>query len=503
MLRVALRLTIMSMIALSASSVIAATSDLERGMEIYFERCVGCHGEEGMGLGAGAERLLPPPRDFTAGTYKIMTTAFDDFVPQDDDVFRMISQGMPGTAMPGWSDVLSEQEMRDLVVFVKSFAGYDEETPGAPVDYGEQVPSSEESIARGRELFVEDDRCTECHGLEGKGDAGKRLLGDVGERTWPRNLTKPWTFRGGSDARAIVTRISTGIPGTQMPSFDDPDNAKSLAIEDRWHVANYVRSIATDHVVNPRETVIRAAQLDPIPSSPDDAAWQEVQASTFYLVPQIVAQERHFTPSNDTVTVRAAYSNEVLALLLEWDDRTKSLPGDETAEKIGGGAISQDGVAVQLPIHRVEGMEKPYFGMGDESSPVSIWHWRSGTAAAPQSVAEMIARGSDAIEHRNTTQVQARGTYEAGTWKVVFTRPLTDLEPQTDPYLAEGAFLPIGFAAWDGSAAEDGSRHTMTTWYWLMLEPQTGARPYIGAMIALLLVLGGQYWWVRSARRAA
>ena len=207
-------------------------------------RCAGCHGEDGDGLGPAAERLNPPPRDFTSGQYKITTTAFDEMVPQDEDIFRMISEGMPGTSMPGWSDLLSEQDRWDLVAYVKTFAGYDEEVAGPPVEYGQRIPSSAESIERGKELFHQQDRCSECHGERGKGNASKRLKDDNGDRTWPRNLTKPWTYRASNDPMDIFTRISTGIPGTQMPSFDDPDSQKVLTIEERWQVANYVASLA-------------------------------------------------------------------------------------------------------------------------------------------------------------------------------------------------------------------------------------------------------------------
>ena len=55
-------------------------------------------GEGGWGRGAGAEQLAPRPRDFTKGLYKVRTTA--NKTPTDQDIFRMITEGMPGTSMP-------------------------------------------------------------------------------------------------------------------------------------------------------------------------------------------------------------------------------------------------------------------------------------------------------------------------------------------------------------------------------------------------------------------
>jgi DMSO reductase family type II enzyme heme b subunit len=388
----------------------AQTGDADRGEAIYTHRCMGCHGDEGDGLGPAAERLNPPPRDFTLGLYKIKTTGFDDIVPNDADLLRMIRDGMPGTAMPGWGDVLSEQDMWDLIAYLKVFAGLEEEVPTEQLDYGTQVASSDESIAKGGELFR--GRCSECHGDSGKGVATKKLKGDNGERTWPRNLTKAWTFVASNDPKDIFTRTTVGIPGTQMPSFDDPKSKKRLSIEERWHVANYVVSLAkTREVVRPENTVVQAAKVEgAVPDAPDDPRWDAVEPVTFFLVPQILAKERFFTPSNDTITVRALYGDEALALLLEWDDRTRSLPGDPEAQTIADPEMAEDAVAVQLPVVIPEGMEKPYFGMGDAANPVNIWHWKSGTAEAPESVQLMNARGFEEIEKRDAGEPATRKT---------------------------------------------------------------------------------------------
>jgi mono/diheme cytochrome c family protein len=373
-------------VGLLAAPAFAQQGDADKGEETYVRRCMGCHGEEGEGDGPAAERLIPPPRDFTFGLYKFKTTAFDDDIANDSDLARMIRDGMPGTAMPNWGDVLSEQDIRDVIAYIKTFSGLEEEVPSSQVDYGSQIASSEDSIKAGRELFK--DRCSECHGESAKGVATKKLKNDEGVRTWPRNLTKPWTFRASSDPKDIFTRTSVGIPGTQMPSFADPKSKKKLSIEERWHVANYVASLAkTQEVVRPENTVVKAGRIDgDVPDTPDDPRWDGAAPVTFFLVPQILAKERLFTPSNDTITVRAVYSDTALAILVEWDDRTKSLPGDLEAEAIAEPNMAEDAVAVQLPVEIPEGMEKPYFGMGDAANPVNVWHWKSGSKKGPESV---------------------------------------------------------------------------------------------------------------------
>jgi len=485
---------------------LAAGGNVDKGKIVYEKRCIWCHGVDGDGAGAAENFLNPPPRNFEDGQYKIKTTGFDDMIPNDEDIFRMVRDGMPGTAMPGWSQLLSEQDMWDVVQYIKTFAGYDEEKPTDQVDYGTQVASSPESIAKGKKMFEDGDRCVECHGATGKGSATKALKGDAKrERTWPRNLTKPWTFRASNDAKDIFTRITVGIPGTQMPSFADPKSKKKLSIEERWHVANYVHSLAkSEEVVNAANTVIKAEMTEgELPATPDDERWQQTVSTTFLLVPQIIAKQRFFMPSNDTITVRALYNESKNAMLLEWDDRTKSIPGDELAEKIADLPMSEDGVSIQLPVVIPTEMEKPYWGMGDASHPVNIWHWKSGSTEASESVALANAHGFADIEKRQTADsgLQAKSSYDNGTWRVLFTRSLTTTDAENDLQFAGGKFIPVAFAAWDGSNSESGSKHTMTTWYWLLLKPAASSMPLIMALLIAGLLFAGLLWWGRGASR--
>ena len=290
-----------------------------------------------------------------------------------------------------------------------------------------------------------------------------------------------------------------------MPPFANPKSKKKLAIEERWHIANYVASLAkTEAVVRPENTVVKAGKVaGEVPAAPDDPRWDAVAPVTFFLVPQILAKERLFTPSNDTITLRALYNDEAIAILLEWDDRTRSLPGDPQAEAIADPEIAEDAVAVQLPVAIPEDMEKPYFGMGDATHPVNIWHWKSGTKDGSQSVTIMDARGFKDIEERDAAGpgLSAKGLYRAGTWRVVMVRPLATGDPERDIQFEEGRFIPIAFAAWDGSNGETGSKHTMTTWYWLLLAPAAGSKPYLAGLIAIVLLVGGEFWWLRSAAR--
>ncbi len=499
-----LAICVWSVLALALTTVAANSEpgNVEQGEVVYIKRCLQCHGDEGDGLGPAAEFLNPPPRDFTLGLFKFKTTAFDEDLPNDEDLLRMIRDGMPGTAMPGWSDMLSEQDMIDVVAYIKTFAELEGE-PEIQLDYGTQVATSDESIAAGKVLFEEGDRCTECHGLEGKGNAIKKLKNDNGERTWPRNLTKPWTFRAGNDPKEIFARISAGIPTTQMPSFSDPKSTKKLSIEERWHVANYVTSLAkVENVVNAENFVIQAARhASGLPTSPDDEAWKDAPSSTFFMVPQIVGKKRFFLTANDTISARALYDDKQIAIYLEWDDRTKSIPGDTKAASIADENLSEDAVAIQFPRTIPNGMEKPYFLMGDGTNPVNLWRWSSGTTEQPETGTIIDARGIGDLQSRDdSSDLSIASSYRNGTWRVVMTRSLATGAPENDLQFEEGRFVPIAFFAWDGSNSEAGTAHAMTTWYWLQMKPAADSKPWIYAIIAALLVGAMLFWWARGAQ---
>src|SRR3972149_4356951 len=98
-----------------------ASEEVEEGKKVYQERCMFCHGGEGKGDGPAADLLYPRPRDFTRGQYKIRSTP-SGALPTDDDLFKIISEGMPGTSMPGWKDHLSNLERQQLVTTIKTFS---------------------------------------------------------------------------------------------------------------------------------------------------------------------------------------------------------------------------------------------------------------------------------------------------------------------------------------------------------------------------------------------
>jgi len=223
-------------VGLAQAGATAPPTDIER---LYDTSCGSCHGTDGRGHGPAADALTPRPRDFTSGTYKFRSTTAGS-LPSDDDLYRAVAHGLPGTSMLGWKGILDDSQIRALVAYVKRFSPrFAAERPAA-VTATPAVPSSPASIEKGRAAY-ETLACGACHGDGGTGaDAvAAGLKDDWGHDAFAPNLTEPWAFRGGRGAADIYMRLKSGINGTPMPPFAD-----AASDDDLWHVANYVVSLA-------------------------------------------------------------------------------------------------------------------------------------------------------------------------------------------------------------------------------------------------------------------
>lgn len=91
------------------------------------------------------------------------------------------------------------------------------------------VPPTAESVRLGARLYRA--HCAVCHGPEGRGD-GPAAAGLV-----PRPADLRRTARMVDPV--LFSRITEGLPGTPMPAFRDV-----LTEEERWHVVNFLRTLA-------------------------------------------------------------------------------------------------------------------------------------------------------------------------------------------------------------------------------------------------------------------
>lgn len=474
-------LVLVAVLAAFPSGAAAKAGDPGAGKAVYERKCALCHGEKGDGKGPGAERLVPRPRDFTSGLFKIRTTSTN--APTDQDLFDVITHGMPGTSMPGWA-MLPEKDRWDLVAYVKGFApARFQETPKT-LELPKEVSSSRESIARGREMF-EAIECHKCHGVEGRGDgpSSPELKDQLGFPIAAANLTKRWNFRGGKSRRDIAMRLAAGVPGTPMPTFMDSVEKP----EDIWHLANYVASLGPDE---PRYATLVsvAAVKDEIPSDPDAAFWNERPAQDVPLAGQVIVEPRNFNPAIDLVSLRAAYNEREVAFHLTWDDPTESKAEPDTK-------ASADAISVQLPPSAGAGAERPYFLMGDSNTPVYLLRWEHGRGGT-----EVVAHGPQRLAPIPGSEVAATARYRHGQYRVVLKRARV-AKDASRPSFVPGAFTAVAFQAWDGGAGEAGPKMSLTSWYHLRIdEPQSNRRFLVPPAVALA-TLAALALIIRSANR--
>lgn len=84
---------------------------VERGELVYTDYCLSCHGVGLRGDGPLGESMDPPPADFAAP---------HTFVHPDHDMIYWIRNGKQGTGMPAFGDQLSDQEMLDVLAYIKN-----------------------------------------------------------------------------------------------------------------------------------------------------------------------------------------------------------------------------------------------------------------------------------------------------------------------------------------------------------------------------------------------
>jgi mono/diheme cytochrome c family protein len=92
----------------------------------YLAYCASCHGANGDGRGIAAGRLAPGPRDFRDPGWMAGQT--------DERLADAIRAGRPGTAMPPFATLLSQEQIARLVTYLRGFAG-DAGIPGADSAY--------------------------------------------------------------------------------------------------------------------------------------------------------------------------------------------------------------------------------------------------------------------------------------------------------------------------------------------------------------------------------
>lgn len=178
------------------------------------------------------------------------------------------------------------------------------------------------------------------------------------------------------------------------------------------------------------------------PLAPDDRAWARAPVARLTLYPQSAVAPGADRGETLGVELRALASNGVLAVRLEFGDRSEDRVSAAHTDRFA------DAAAIQLAPRA--GSALPYVGMGEPGNPVTIWYWRAGGA-----VERLVAQGFGSLERAPGAAPEARADYRAGRWSVVLR---SRLSPGTSNP------LPISVAVWDGAGADRDGRKALSAW---------------------------------------
>lgn len=155
-----LAVALLCVVGLQAADTVDLASDslIAEGSAQFAKSCaVGyCHGSEGRSARGPALR---------------------DRVWDPSELFRITAEGLPGTSMPGWEDVLTAEAVWAVTAYVMSLSSEPPTGAAAIVELGaafdsRKSPELSAGALRGKELFFDltrERRCSVCHQLDGLG----------------------------------------------------------------------------------------------------------------------------------------------------------------------------------------------------------------------------------------------------------------------------------------------------------------------------------------------
>lgn len=155
-----------------------------KGRRLFQVSCAPCHGRTGEGAQGQVETMRPPDLTRSRRT--------------PEELFRIISKGVPNTPMPAFEQLGAEQ-VSQLVLYVSSLSGY--------------ASSAKGNAAEGEKLYWGKGGCGGCHAVGSKGVAFGPDLTLGGRRSSPEMLRKAIVSPDDDIARGYEVAIVTTRDG--------------------------------------------------------------------------------------------------------------------------------------------------------------------------------------------------------------------------------------------------------------------------------------------------
>jgi DMSO reductase family type II enzyme heme b subunit len=240
--------------------------------------------------------------------------------------------------------------------------------------------------------------------------------------------------------------------------------------------------------VSVRATLVKGA----LPADdPTAAAWATTAVSEFPMSPQVHWPTRITEVTAKSVKVRGLHDGTNVAILLEYSDPTED---------------PEDAAALEFMV----GDTKAHFAHGQpmaqvQGGPVNIWYWKNKDGKG----IDMGAKGFGTLKPHTHQDVKAKGVFQGGVWKVVFSRPLHTEHVDEDTQFKAGEFASIAFAIWDGKKTdagqpkEKGSEKAISSWWYFRADAPPDYSPYLYAVLAVALALGFELVLVRRLKKGS
>ena len=218
----------------------------------------------------------------------------------------------------------------------RKFSDYVDEvtTPGRGTEVPDIQPPTDETIARGKEVYAKF-ACISCHGETGRGD-GAAADGRRREDAHPPRDFTLGIFKGNPEPASLYRRIAYGMPGTPMPG------SSSMTPEQMVDLVHYIRSMSTEEqrqaAVSEAEKIVAQA-VNAIPQSEEAAVWSQVEPVHLRVTPLWWR-----TDADPDLTVQAVHDGKTLAVRLTWTDETSdqhALRSESFEDAVAHGTLSR------------------------------------------------------------------------------------------------------------------------------------------------------------------
>jgi putative heme-binding domain-containing protein len=128
-------------------------ADIEEGGQTYRKNCIGCHGGEGTSVSG---------IDLVRGKFRIAVS--------DDDILRIMLNGLPGTGMP--ATAMSQARATMVLAYLRNLRD---------AKVRKSIAASSGDALRGKALFDGTGGCAGCHRIKGVGGRSGPDLSDAGQ----------------------------------------------------------------------------------------------------------------------------------------------------------------------------------------------------------------------------------------------------------------------------------------------------------------------------------